>query len=307
MMPRRHATCNAGMVAYLQGAGYVTMPAVAEAMRRVDRAHYVRAELLCRRRTNLEEDAYYDTPQSIGYSVTISAPHMHAMTLELLAPYLREGAVALDVGSGSGYLTACMAEMVGAPGRVVGVECVPELVPWSEGNLRRDGKGPLLENGRIKVSVGDGSQGASAEGPFNAIHVGAAAPRLPMALVEQLARPGRLVVPVGAQGHAQELQVVDKDKEGRVTTRNAGQCMFVPLHMPPEDSAEKEWRLKQRAAGAAASYSAPPEAPAPPVPAAGRAAAVPEGAAQSSAVGEVKPGKQDDAEGRPARAPRAGG
>eukprot|EP00929_Paragymnodinium_shiwhaense_P022904 TRINITY_DN14488_c0_g1_i2.p2 TRINITY_DN14488_c0_g1~~TRINITY_DN14488_c0_g1_i2.p2 ORF type:complete len:278 (-),score=41.89 TRINITY_DN14488_c0_g1_i2:287-1120(-) len=277
MMPRRHATCNAGMVAYLQGAGYVTMPAVAEAMRRVDRAHYVRAELLCRRRTNLEEDAYYDTPQSIGYSVTISAPHMHAMTLELLAPYLREGAVALDVGSGSGYLTACMAEMVGAPGRVVGVECVPELVPWSEGNLRRDGKGPLLENG------------------------------LPMALVEQLARPGRLVVPVGAQGHAQELQVVDKDKEGRVTTRNAGQCMFVPLHMPPEDSAEKEWRLKQRAAGAAASYSAPPEAPAPPVPAAGRAAAVPEGAAQSSAVGEVKPGKQDDAEGRPARAPRAGG
>merc|ERR1719369_2212272 len=79
-------------------------------MVRVDRGNYV------------STNPYMDSPQSIGYKVTISAPHMHAYALELLKDHLVEGAHALDVGSGSGYLTACMGYLVGETGKVVGID-----------------------------------------------------------------------------------------------------------------------------------------------------------------------------------------
>ena len=106
---------------------------------------------------------------------------MHAYALELLRDQLKEGNKALDVGSGSGYLTVCFAQMVGPAGKVVGIDHIKELVDWSESNVQKN-HGDLLQNGRIKLVVGDGRQGYVQDGPYHAIHVGAAAPTLPQAV-----------------------------------------------------------------------------------------------------------------------------
>ncbi|KAE8587652.1 hypothetical protein XENTR_v10022052 [Xenopus tropicalis] len=131
-----------------------------------DRAHYI------------QYFPYMDSPQSIGYKATISAPHMHAHALELLEDKLVEGAKALDVGSGSGYLTACFARMVGLTGKVVGIEHINHLVKDAVQNVKQDDPA-LLSNGRIKFVVGDGRLGYPEDGPYDAIHVGAAAATVP--------------------------------------------------------------------------------------------------------------------------------
>ncbi|KAG8244638.1 Protein-L-isoaspartate(D-aspartate) O-methyltransferase [Homalodisca vitripennis] len=111
---------------------------VESVMSRVDRGRYV------------THNPYMDAPQGIGYGVTISAPHMHAYALELLRDRLTEGERALDVGSGSGYLTVCMALMVGETGRAVGIDHIPELVNYSYDNVMKD-KPELLASGRVKL------------------------------------------------------------------------------------------------------------------------------------------------------------
>ncbi|KAF8698928.1 hypothetical protein AX14_001051 [Amanita brunnescens Koide BX004] len=171
----------------------------------VNRANYVR-DWAC---------AYEDAPQRIGHGATISAPHMHAYALENLFPFLGPGARVLDVGSGSGYLLAVLHRIVGETGKVVGVEHVPELVEWSKENLRKDGLGNALDAKQIEVIVGDGRNGFAETGPYNVIHVGAAAPNVPSSLVTQLSSPGRMFIPVGV--YAQDVQQVDKDENGRVT------------------------------------------------------------------------------------------
>lgn len=108
-------------------------------MLKVDRSYY------CPSRS-----PYQDSPYSIGYGATISAPHMHAYALEALKDKLVEGAQVLDVGSGSGYLTACMAHMVGPGGVVYGVDHIKELVSQSEENIRSDCP-ELLDSGRVKL------------------------------------------------------------------------------------------------------------------------------------------------------------
>lgn len=106
--------------------------------------------LLTDRGNYAKHNAYTDAPQGIGYGVTISAPHMHAHALELLKDHLIAGERALDVGCGSGYLTVCMALMVGETGKAIGIDHIPELVEFARTNIERD-KPSLFERDRVKL------------------------------------------------------------------------------------------------------------------------------------------------------------
>lgn len=172
--------------------------------------------------------AYIDAPQGIGYGVTISAPHMHAYALELLEEKLHNGTRALDVGSGSGYLTACMALMMGPQGLAVGIDHIPELRAMAEENIQHDHP-ELLSDHRVELVVGDGRLGYSSRGPYDAIHVGAAAKELPQPLIDQLAPGGRLIVPMGPENSDQTLVQIDKTLDGKIKQRSLISVVFVPL------------------------------------------------------------------------------
>lgn len=205
------------MVEHLQSYGAIRSKRVAEFMELIDRALFVPKGA----------PPYVDSPVQIGHNATISAPHMHAMCLELLENHLKLGMHVLDVGSGSGYLTACFAVMVGPQGRAVGVEHIPELVESSIENIQKSVASPLLNDGSLSVHVGDGRQGWPEFAPYDAIHVGAAAPEIPPSLIEQLKPGGRLVIPVG--NIFQDLQVVDKNTDGTITVYNQTSVRYVPL------------------------------------------------------------------------------
>ncbi|RPD81751.1 Pcmt1-prov protein [Lentinus tigrinus ALCF2SS1-7] len=221
---RCSGTTNLELVQNMARNDIVTSDRVLEAMSKVDRACFVREPRM----------AYEDSPQPIGYGATISAPHMHAYAVENLLPFLKPGARVLDVGSGSGYLTAVLYHLIqeaedprNVEGRVYGIEHVPELVHWSLDNLRKDGLNTAVDEGKIKIVAGDGRKGSPDDGPFDAIHVGAAAPSMPTALVEQLASPGRMFIPVGTQ--SQQIFQVDKDGGGNVTETPLLNVLYVPL------------------------------------------------------------------------------
>ncbi|KAF3337994.1 protein-L-isoaspartate O-methyltransferase-like protein [Carex littledalei] len=208
---------NKALVEHLQQHGKLRSDKVAEVMETIDRALFVQKEY----------PPYVDSPMPIGYNATISAPHMHALCLELLKDHIQPGMHALDVGSGSGYLTACFAMMVGPEGRAVGIEHIPELVAASIENVKRSAAAHLLEKGSLSLHVADGRDGWPEAAPYDAIHVGAAAPEIPKALLDQLKPGGRMVIPVGH--FFQDLQVIDKKLDGSITFRNVTGVRYVPL------------------------------------------------------------------------------
>ena len=115
------------------------------------------------------------------------------------------------------------------PCAVIGVEHMPELAAMGERNVRRD-DGSLIDSGLLTLLLGDGrSAGSGWSGPFDAIHVGAAADRIPEVLTERLARGGKMVIPVGPDGGTQKLLVCTKSEGGEVTCDDTGAVMFVPL------------------------------------------------------------------------------
>ena len=133
----------------------------------------------------------------------------------------------LDVGSGSGYLTACMARLVHPGGKAIGIEHIQELVDKSIVNLNKNNK-DLFDEGILEIQKGDGRQGYAAEGPYDAIHVGAAAPDTPHELIRQLKVGGRLVSPVGGS-HSQEMITYDKKADGTYLEERHMGVLYVPL------------------------------------------------------------------------------
>ena len=181
---------------------------VLAAMTRVAREQFVPEEL--------RDRAYDDAALPIGDGQTISQPYMVAKICEALS--LRGHERVLDVGGGSGYQAAVLAELAA---EVDTVERIPALAALARANLVAAGYE------RVRVHVGDGSRGLPERAPFDAIAVAAAAPSMPQALYEQLQPRGRLVVPVGRFG-VQHLELVVRSPEGPAVVKSLP-CRFVPL------------------------------------------------------------------------------
>jgi protein-L-isoaspartate(D-aspartate) O-methyltransferase len=181
---------------------------VLAAFGRVPRERFVAAEA--------RELAYEDRPLSIGHGQTISQPRMVAIMLQELG--LKGTERVLEVGGGSGYQAALLAELAAS---VVSVELIPELAAQAKAVLQ------ALGYANVEVQVAVDELGWPAGAPYDAIIVAAAAPRVPLGLVDQLSPAGRLVIPVGSRD-MQDLVLVERTSEGVRVTRK-GACRFVPL------------------------------------------------------------------------------
>jgi protein-L-isoaspartate(D-aspartate) O-methyltransferase len=167
---------------------------------------------------DLRPRAYDNGPLPIGHGQTISQPFIVALMTDLLRP--RAGDAILEVGAGSGYQAAVLAELAK---RVYTVEIVPSLAKEAAERLER------LGYGNVEVRCGDGYGGWPEHAPFDGILVAAAAPHVPQPLVDQLKPGGRLVIPVGLPYSAQELLLIEKSPDGGLVRRTVLPVAFVPL------------------------------------------------------------------------------
>ncbi len=183
---------------------------VMEAMRTVPRHEFVPRQL--------RSYAYWNRPLPIGHQQTISQPYIVALMSELAR--IDAEAVVLEVGTGSGYQAAVLAELAK---QVYTIEIIEALGLRAQATLERLG----YEN--VKVRVGDGYHGWPEAAPFDAILVTAAPEEVPQPLIDQLREGGRLVIPVGAQGQVQLLKVLVKHPDGAIHETDALPVSFVPL------------------------------------------------------------------------------
>ena len=200
---------RAQLILEIRASGRQISEPVLAAVERVDRHRFVRPE-------NVDE-AYENRPLPIGEGQTISQPLIVAMMTEALD--ISPGDRVLEVGTGSGYQAAVLAEM-GV--KVYSVEIIPALAEWSEGNLRGAGYGD------VEQRTDDGYFGWEDEAPFDGIIVTAAPDHVPQPLIRQLRVGGRMIVPVGPPGFYQTLWEIEQTADGVVAT-NLGLVRFVPL------------------------------------------------------------------------------
>ena len=162
--------------------------------------------------------AYRNHPLPIGQGQTISQPYIVALSTDLLAP--QAGQVVLEVGTGSGYQAAVLAEIVK---QVYTIELVEPLGRSAESRLA------TLGYRNVEVRIGDGYKGWPEKGPFDGIVVTAAAPRIPQALVDQLKPGGRMVIPIGERWEVQQLLLIVRNPDGTTQQKNVLPVRFVPL------------------------------------------------------------------------------
>lgn len=186
----------------------ITDRRVLAAMRTIPRHEFVPPEIA--------DAAYQDSPLPIGLGQTISQPYIVALMTQLGRP--GPASRALDVGTGSGYQAAVLAEVAGT---VYSIEILCELAREAEARLAR------LGYRNVEVRCGDGYRGWPEAAPFDVIIVAAAPEEIPQPLIDQLAPGGRLVIPVG-EGH-QELIVVERARDGSISRFSAGGVRFVPM------------------------------------------------------------------------------
>jgi protein-L-isoaspartate(D-aspartate) O-methyltransferase len=189
-------------------------PAVIRAMGAVRRHRFVPNRYVSR--------AYENHPLPIGHGQTISQPYIVALMSNLLK--LKAGARILEVGTGSGYQAAVLAEM---GMQVYSIEIIRPLAESARARLKAEGYD------KVRVNIGDGYFGWQEHAPFDGIIVTAAADHIPPPLLGQLKNGGRLVIPVGGRFSVQQLVLASKDDQGTVTTRQILPVRFVPLTRKP--------------------------------------------------------------------------
>jgi protein-L-isoaspartate(D-aspartate) O-methyltransferase len=167
---------------------------------------------------SIRHAAYINRPLPIGYGQTISQPYIVALMTDLLD--IDSDAIVLEVGTGSGYQAAILAELVK---KVYTIEIIKELGQQAKVRLK------VLGYENITVRIGDGYYGLEEHAPFDGIIVTAAANQIPPPLIKQL-RPGaKMVIPVGGPFMTQQLMLVEKRKDGEITTKQVLPVLFVPL------------------------------------------------------------------------------
>ena len=162
--------------------------------------------------------AYINGPLYIGHGQTISQPYIVALMSDLLD--VNKDSVVLEIGTGSGYQAAVLAQLVK---QVYSLEVIPELLDSAQQKFEK------LGYTNIEARVGDGHHGWPEHAPFDGIIVTAAADEIPDALVEQLKPNARLIIPVGPSFGPQDLLLVSKDQQGEITSRDILAVAFVPL------------------------------------------------------------------------------
>jgi protein-L-isoaspartate(D-aspartate) O-methyltransferase len=191
--------------------GWLKTPRIIKAFRKIDRADFMPKES--------RDLAYVNSAFPIGFGQTISQPLVVAFMLEQLQP--EAGEKILDVGSGSGWTTAILAEIVGEKGKVIGIEIIPELVEFGRKNVE---KYNFIKKGIVEFICADGSKGYKAEAPFDKILASASAKRLPSAWKEQLKIGGRIVTPIGTS-----IWLFIKKSEKEFEEKEFPGFVFVPL------------------------------------------------------------------------------
>ena len=199
---------NDELVRHMLNVGFLKSERIADAFQKVDRKDFTGS-------TN-QVFAYADRPLSIGHGQTISQPSTVAFMLERLAP--QPGDKVLDIGSGSGWTTALLANLVSPHGIVIGLEIIPELVAFGQRNLAKYN----LPNAAIKKS--ESGVGLPSVGPFDRILVSAESQDVPATLIDQLKAGGALVIPV-----LDSVEVVKKDEGGMLSQESYRGFRFVPL------------------------------------------------------------------------------
>jgi len=191
--------------------GFLKNPLVINAFQKIDRSNFVIEYL--------KNDAYANAPLGIGFGQTISQPLTVAFMLELLDA--QPGQKVLDVGSGSGWTTALLAEIVGEKGKVYGIEIIPELYEFGKANVMRFS---YLKKGIVEMFCGNGIYGLKEKSPFDRILCSAEAKEIPSAFKEQLKIGGKIVLPM-----KNSLWLITKRGEDKFETEEYPGFVFVPL------------------------------------------------------------------------------
>jgi len=202
---------------------YLKTPGIIKAFKEIDRVNFVPG--------NMESEAYLNAPLPIGYNQTISQPLTVAFMIELLQP--QSGEKILDIGAGSGWQTALLAQIVGNKGKVFALEAIGKLVEFGKKNVE---KYKFLSGGRVEFIHGDGSQGLAGAAPFDRIIAAAAAESIPGPWKEQLKVGGRIVAPVGSS-----IWLLIKKSETEFQQTEYPGFAFVPL-VSQKENGDYSWK-----------------------------------------------------------------
>lgn len=201
------------LIKSLELSGYIKSSKVKKAMLKVPRELFVPEKYY--------DQAYSDTPLSIPGNQTISASHIHGITLENLK--LKEGDKFLEIGAGSGIMLAYARELVGKKGKVIGIEINKETYEFGKNNLEKSGYKDII------LIHGDGSLGYPKYAPYDKIVVSAASPDIPKPIIEQLKPSGTLLIVIGSPYGEQTLIKIKKTKTGKLIRKEILSVIFVEL------------------------------------------------------------------------------